>query len=164
MISSAMNTKLNEQVTAEFAASHKYLSMACAFERMGLKNLKARFLKQFQEETGHAMKILRFVEEVGGTVAVDAVPKPQGDFQSALAIAEAAVASEVAITKRIHDIVALAINEKDYTTQSFMQWFVNEQVEEISTMTDIQTWVRLAGQNLLQADSMVRHSMEASRP
>lgn len=162
MISSTMNAKLNDQITAEFAASHKYLAMACALERMGLKNMKTRFLKQHEEEHEHAMKIVRFVEEVGGNVVLDAIPKPPTEFKSALAVAESAVNWEVEITRKIHDIVSLAISEKDYTTQSFMTWFVDEQVEEVSTMTDILNWVRLAGENLLQADAMVRHSMGES--
>ncbi len=162
MISAAMNTKLNEQVTAEFFAAHKYLSMATAFERMALKSLKTRFLKQYQEEIGHGMKILHYIEEAGGTVTLEAVPKPPSDFKSVLAMAQLAVDGELEITRRIHDIVALAESEKDYATRSFMHWFVDEQVEEISTMTDILNWVKLAGDNVLQAEALVRHSLGES--
>jgi ferritin len=159
MISEKMNEQLNEQVTAEFAASHRYLAMACAFERMGLKALKARFLKQCDEERVHAMKIVRFIEDVGGTVTLDAIPQPTGSFEDVVAIAQDAVDGELEITRRIHDLVALAEREKDYSTRSFLQWFVDEQVEEVSTMTDVLHWAKLAPKELLQVDAMVRHSM-----
>ena len=76
-----------------------------------------------------------------------------------LAIAQAAVDGELEITRRIHDIVALAESEKDYSTRSFLQWFIDEQVEEVSVMTDILHWVKLGKDDLLQVDALVRHSM-----
>jgi ferritin len=157
-----MNAKLNDQITAEYFAAHKYLAMACAFERMGLKNLSKRFMKQYGEELEHAMKIVRYVLEVGGTVTLDAIPKPPGDLKNVEVMVQMAVDGELDITRRIHDIVTLAESEKDYTTRSFMQWFVDEQVEEVSTMTDLLNWVKLAGSNVLQVESLIRHTMVES--
>ena len=159
MISKAMNAKLNEQIAAEFYAAHKYLAMACAFDRMGLKILASRFLKQHEEERGHGMKILKYVQEVGGTVALDAVAKPAKDYKSTEAIVSAALESELEITAKINDIMALADSEKDYATRSFLQWFVDEQVGEVSQMTDLLNVVKMAGENLLQVEARVRHEM-----
>ena len=163
MISTAMNAKLNEQIGAEFAAAHAYLAMSCAFDRMALKTLAKRFLKQYDEEREHAMKILHYVQEVGGTVALEAVAKPKKDYKNTEAIVSTALQNEKDITAKINDLVTLADSEKDYATRSFLQWFVDEQVEEVSSMTDLLNVVKLAGDNVLQVEALVRHQMLAEK-
>ncbi len=159
MISEAMNAKLNDQVTAEFGAAHKYLSMACVFDRMGLKILCARFIEQYEEELDHAMRIVHYLREVGGTVKLEGVTKPPADFKSVEQIVQAALDSEWDITRKINDLVTLADSEKDYATRSFLKWFVDEQVEEVSSMSDLLTLVKLAGPNILQVEARVRSEM-----
>lgn len=159
MISKNMNAKLSDQVKAEMFASHKYLAMACSFESMGLRILAKRFFEQSEEEREHAMKIIHYVNEVGGTVELHAVDKPPKDFKSVESIVTAALDGEKAITEMINDLVTLADQEKDYATRSFLQWFVDEQVEEVSTMSDLLTWVKLAGNNILQVEMRVRYEM-----
>lgn len=159
MISEKMNTKLNEQISAEFGAAHAYLAMACVLDRMGLKILTKRFEQQSEEEREHAMKFVHYMQEVGGTVLLDGVGKPQGEFKNVEAIVQAALESEQKVTKMIDDLVALAESENDYATRSFLNWFVDEQVEEVSSMTDLLQLVRLAGNNLLQVEARVRHEM-----
>ena len=73
MISESMNQKLNAQVTEEFAAAHSYLAMSCAFDRMGYKILAKRFLEQAEEERAHAMKIIHYVQEVGGQATLESI-------------------------------------------------------------------------------------------
>lgn len=159
MISEAMNAKLNEQITAEFSAGHLYLAMACGFDGMGLKIMHQRFLIQAAEEREHAMKILHYIHEVGGVVTLDTIPKPAGEFASPENIVRAALESEEHITRMVNEIVALAESEKDYATHSFLQWFVNEQVEEVSSMRDLLGLVRMAGGEMLQVEARVRHEM-----
>lgn len=159
MISAAMNAKLNEQITAEFSAAHCYLAMSTVFDAMGLKILGKKFRGQDDEERRHAMKIVAFIQEVGGTVTLDAIPRPRCDFKSAEAIVQAALESELSVTRMINDVVALAESEKDYATRSFLNWFVDEQVEEVASMTDLLDLVKLAGDNMLQVESRVRHEM-----
>lgn len=161
MISQSMNAKLNEQITAEFSAAHSYLAMACAFDRMGLKVLAKRFVEQYDEEREHAMKIVKYIQEVGGSVVVESIGKPNGDYKDAKAIIQAALESEKHITQMINDLVALAESEKDYASRSFLDWFVNEQVEEVASMTDLLNLVKLAGGNMLQVETRVRHEMGA---
>jgi len=161
MISAKMNKALNQQITAEFGAVHAYLAMACRFNGMGLKILAAKFFVQADEEREHAMKIVRYVLEVGGTVTLDAIPKPAGQFDDVKSIVGAALESEKNITERINTLVGLAESEKDYATRSFLQWFVDEQVEEVSSMTDLLTLVEMAGDNVLQVEARVRHDMMA---
>ena len=159
MISDAMSKKLNEQITAEFSAAHSYLAMACAFEKMGLKILAKLFLGQSDEERTHALKIVKYVEEVGGTVALAAIPEPRGQYKDAEDIVKAALKSELNVTNLINDLVTLAESEKDYATRSFLNWFVDEQVEEVSSMTDLCDLVKMAGTNMLQVEARVRHLM-----
>lgn len=163
MISKAMNAKLNEQIAAEFAAAHKYLAMACAFDGMGLKILANRFEQQYKEETEHAVKILHYVREVGGTVTLSDTPKPSGPYTDAEAIVKAALDGEHDITRRINDLAALADAENDYATRSFLTWFIDEQVEEVASMTDLLALVRLAKGNMLQVEARVRHDMVAGQ-
>ncbi len=163
MISTTMNAKLNDQIGAEFAAAHAYLAMACDFDRMALKALAKRFLKQHDEECEHAMKILHYVQEVGGTVSLDAIAKPKKDYKNMEAIVSTALQNELDITAKINDLMTLAESEKDYATRSFLQWFVDEQVEEVSSMTDLLNIVKLAGENMLQVESLVRHQMLAEK-
>ncbi len=159
MISQAMCDKLNGQIKLEFSAAYQYLSMACTFDSMGLKILAQLFQQQYAEEREHALKILGYVQEVGGAVKLEAVPKPRGDCKTVQQIVEAALESEVAVTRAIGELMEAAIADKDHATQSFLKWFVDEQVEEVSSMTDLLTLVKLAGDNVLQVESRVRHQM-----
>ena len=162
MISTTMAAKLNEQIASEFSAAHQYLAMACAFDRMGLKILGQRFLGQNTEENAHAMKIIGYLQQVGGTVVLAAVAKPRSEFDDVETIVDAALVSEQEITRKVNELVALAESENDYATRSFLQWFVDEQVEEVASMTDLLSLVRLAGGNMLQVESRVRHELAAS--
>lgn len=161
MISQKMNDRLNEQISSELSTAHAYLAMACTFEQMGLKFLAKRFFAQSDEEREHAMKILHYVQEVGGTVTLEAIAKPAADFENIESIVRAALESEQRVTREINDLVALADSEKDYATRSFLTWFVDEQVEEVSGMTDLLQLVQLAGENVLQVEGRIRHEMTA---
>jgi ferritin len=161
MISEGMNTKLNEQIKAEFTAAYNYLGMACAFDKMGLRVLAKRFLAQHDEEHEHAMKILHYVQEVGGTVELGALPKPMVDYNSAEQVVQAALKAELDVTAMINNLVNLAESEKDHATRSFLQWFVDEQVEEVSSMTSLLDLIKLAGNNVLQVEAAVRHELAA---
>lgn len=163
MISETMNAKLNDQIVAEFTAAYAYLAMSCAFDEMGLKILRQSFHEQYREEIEHAERIVNYISDVGGTVTLDAVAKPQGKYANPEAIAQAALDSEIHITKCIHDLVALANSENDYATRHFLDWFVEEQVEEIATMTDLLRLIQLADGNMLQVETRIRHQMAAPK-
>lgn len=155
MIPAAVCAKLNEQITHELNASQKYLAMACQFDGMGLKSLAGLFRKQTEEERGHALKILDYLLEVGAPVTLAPIPAPQAEFPTVVAAIDAAVDHEKLVTRQIHDLVTLAEKEKDYPTRSFLQWYVDEQVEEVSSMSQLAQVARLARDNLLQLDGYV---------
>lgn len=161
LISESMNVRLNEQITAEFSAAQIYLAMACKFDEMGLRVLGKRFFGQYDEEREHAIRILKFVQEVGGSVTLDVLPKPKANYPDARSIIVAALESEREISAMINDLVSLADSEKDYATRSFLNWFVDEQVEEVASMTDLLSLVDLAAGNMLQVENRVRHEMMA---
>lgn len=162
MISEKMKQALNAQVTSEFCASHAYLAMACSFEEMGLKVFSKRFYAQFNEERDHALKLAKYIEDVGGNVVLDAIEKPKSGYKKVQEIIETAVEAEKKVTKQIHDLVALAESEKDYATRSFLQWFVDEQVEEVATMEELLQLVKLAGDaHIFQIEARLAQMMAA---
>lgn len=159
-ISEAMNAKLNEQITSEFNAEHTYLSMACMYDGLGLGQLAGYFRKQADEERGHALKILDYVLDAEGTAKLQAVPQPPHNWDSVLAAIEAALEHERRVTAQIHDLVVLTEREKDYSTRTFLNWFVNEQVEEVASMVKLRDVAKLAGPALLMIDMYVGHGMK----
>ena len=105
------------------------------------------------------MKIVKYLQEVGGIVVLGAVPAPKSDFANTEVIVETALKGEKKITEMINDLVALADKENDYATRSLLNRFVDEQVEEVASMTGLLGLVRLAGDNILQVEARVRHQM-----
>jgi ferritin len=159
MISDAMVNKLNDQIANELGASHSYLAMACTFETMGLVILSKRFMQQSDEERDHALKILHYIQEVGGNVKLKQIAVPKADYKQPIDIIRAALDSELTVTKQINALMALADKEKDYATRSFLQWFVDEQVEEVSSMRDLLQLTERA-KDILWVENRVRHDME----
>jgi ferritin len=137
MISEKMEKTLNGQVNAELYSAYLYLSMESYFKSLNLNGFANWMRVQTQEEVSHAMKIYDFVNERGGRVILKAIDGPQTKWDSPLAAFEAVYTHEQKVTGLINDLVDLAIKEKDHATNSFLQWFVNEQVEEESSADEI---------------------------
>ncbi len=130
MISKSMEDALNEQVNAELYSAYLYLSMESYFKAQNLNGFANWMRVQTQEEVSHAMKIYDFINERGGRVILKAIEGPETDWDSALTVFNAVYEHEQKVTSLINNLVDLAIKEKDHATNSFLQWFVNEQVEE----------------------------------
>lgn len=145
MISENMAAKLNEQVNAEFYSSYLYLGMACWFDRQNLKVFAQRFFRQAEEEWGHGMKILRYLLEVGAAVQLKEIAQPKQDWKSPEEVIEATYNHEIHVTNLINELMRVAVAENDYATQSFLKWFVDEQVEEVSSMGELLALVKMAG-------------------
>ena len=137
MISKKMEEALNGQVNAELYSAYMYLSMESYFKSLNLNGFANWMRIQTQEEVTHAMKIYDFVNERGGRVTLSAIDGPPTEWNSPLAVFEAVYKHEQKVTGLINDLVDLAIKEKDHATNSFLQWFVNEQVEEESSADEI---------------------------
>jgi ferritin len=130
MISKKMEEALNAQVNAEMYSAYLYLSMETYFKSLNLNGFANWMRVQTQEEMTHAMKIYDFINERGGRILLKAIDGPPTKWVSPLAVFEAVLKHEQKVTGLINDLVDLAIKEKDHATNSFLQWFVNEQVEE----------------------------------
>ncbi|MBN1540614.1 ferritin [candidate division KSB1 bacterium] len=137
MISKKMESALNEQINKELYSAYIYLSMATYLAEQRYDGMASFMKVQAQEEVAHAMKIYGYVEEQGGRVLLDAIKKPESDFKSVKTVFQTALDHEKYITKSIHELVDLAIGEKDHATKTFLDWFVTEQVEEEANMDQI---------------------------
>ncbi|MHC4572627.1 MAG: ferritin [Planctomycetota bacterium] len=130
MISQKMQEALNEQTNAEFYSAYLYLSMEACFESMNLPGFANWMRVQTQEEVTHAMKIYDYVNERGGRVTLKQIAAPPAEWDSPLNAFEAVSKHEQKVTGLINNLVDLAVEEKDHAANIFLQWFVNEQVEE----------------------------------
>ncbi len=157
-ISSAVAELMNAQIGHELGASNQYLQIAAFFEARALHKLAEFFFKQSEEEREHALKFLRFLLETGAPVHIPNIPAPNARIETAERAFEMSLNWEKEVTRQIYTILETAIQEKDYASQQFLQWFVEEQVEEISTMENMLEIVRQAGErNLLMVEAYLAH-------
>ncbi len=143
MIDKKMQGAFNEQINAELYSAYLYLSMVAYFESINLPGFANWMRIQTQEEVMHAMKIYDYVNERDGRVILKSIGEPQSEWESPLAAFEAAYQHEQKVTGLINELVNLAIKEKDHAANMFLQWFVNEQVEEESNADAIVQKIRL---------------------
>lgn len=137
MLSKKMQNALNKQVNAEYFSSYMYLSMAAHLQAENLSGMATWMKKQSQEELMHALKIFDYIDSRGGKVALTAIDAPPTEWKSPLHVFQETLAHEKKVTGMIHDLVELSRAEKDHATESFLIWFVNEQVEEEDTAQQI---------------------------
>ena len=145
MIGKKMETALNMQVNAELYSSYLYLSMEAYFQSLSLKGFANWMRCQAQEELFHAMKMYDHILERGGKVSLTAIEGPQIDWDSALAVFEATLEHEINVTGMINNLVDIAIEERDHASNTFLQWYVNEQVEEEASADDVIQQLKLMG-------------------
>jgi bacterioferritin B len=151
-----LRPEINGQIGREFAASLEYVSIASGFASEGLTKLAKYFYRQAEEERDHAMRFVKYVVDAGGKMAIPAIPAPKSAFTSAEEAVRNSLEWEVTVTKHIDTLVDLAIQETDHTTQNSLQWFVTEQLEEVSSMETLLSVVRRAGESgLLTVEAML---------
>ncbi len=136
---------LNKHLNAEFYSSYLYLSMAAYFESHSLTGMASWMKLQSKEEYEHAMKIFEFIHDRDGIVELQKIDAPKTTWKSAGEIFQETYDHEKDVTKSIYDLVDLGVTEKDHATTSFLQWFINEQVEEESTAMKILDRMKLVG-------------------
>lgn len=137
MLKKKMLKALNDQINAEMYSSYLYLAMEAYCQSISLKGFAAWMRAQVQEELMHGMKFYDFVHERGGKVTLEAIAKPETQWASPLVVFETVLKHEGYVTSLINDLVDLAISEKDHATNTFLQWFVSEQVEEEASAAEI---------------------------
>ena len=146
MLSRAVEKAMNEQMVNEFYSGYLYLAMAAYAESENLPGFAHWMRVQAQEETGHAMKFFDHICERGGRATLKAIQQPQVLYTSPLDIFKKTLDHEKKVTGMIDELYALAIEEKDYASQVFVQWFVSEQVEEEKNASEIVERLVMAGE------------------
>jgi len=136
---------LNDQIANELQAAYQYLAMAAYFTRENLDGFARWMMAQREEEVGHAMRIFDYVNDRDARVELGRLEKPQSDFDSPLDAFEHAYEHERSVTKQIHALFEKAADEKDYPTQTLLQWFITEQVEEEATALHIVEQLKMVG-------------------
>ena len=130
MLNEKIQKALNEQLNLELSSSYEYLAMSAFFESLNFSGFASWMRVQSNEENGHANKIYDYILMAGGKVELAQINKPSLQYKTPKDAFEATYKHEQKVTSSIHNLVGLAIDLKDYATNNFLQWFVNEQVEE----------------------------------
>jgi len=162
MISSALAAAFNAQIGHEFGASMQYISIASHFQRSHLTLLARLFFKQAEEEREHAMKFVKYLLDTKGDLNIPGIPAPAPAFPSADAAVAAALKWEQEVTQQITALMEQAVKDSDYLAQSFLQWFIDEQLEEVVKMDRLLSVIRQSGEkNLLMVEAYLVHIEKA---
>lgn len=162
LIKSELEKAINAQVGREFGASLQYVNIAAYFDGEDLPQLAAFFYNQADEERMHAMKFAHYIVDAGGQVRIPAVEAPKNEFKNAEEAVQLSLDWEMEVTNQVNKLMDLAIEQNDHIAQDFLRWFVNEQLEEVSTMQTLLRTVQRAGDNLLLVeDFLVRNPLPA---
>lgn len=145
MLSKELNAELNKQITYEFFSSHLYLAMAAKFAGIDFGGAASWMRNQAEEERIHALKLMDFIVDAGGDVVITGFEDPEVKGDTILSIFEQTLEHEQFVTGRINFLVSMAGDEKNYAAVNFLNWYVNEQVEEEATATGIIRSLRLIG-------------------
>ena len=147
---------LNAHIAREFAAEQQYIAIAVYFDDLTLPQLAGHFYRQAVEERNHAMMIVRYLLDRNQRVTIPGVDAPKTEFANAVEPVALALEQERTVTKQISALYELARAEHDYVGEEFLQWFLKEQLEEESSMSDLLDTVRRAEKtNLLLAEAFL---------
>ncbi len=162
LISRDLATAFNQQIGNEFGASMQYVSIAAHFQQRQLTLLAKLFMDQAEEERMHAMKFVKYMLDTKGDLLIPAIAAPKASFKSAEDAVAAALAWEQDVTRQIGQLMDIAVKESDYLAQSFLQWFIDEQLEEVVKMDRLLGVVRQAGEkNLIMVEAYLVHIEKA---
>jgi ferritin len=145
VLGKAVEDAMNEQIRNELFSAYQYLSMAAYCESENLPGFAQWMRAQAREETEHAMKFYDFILDRNGRVVLQRIERPLVEFGSPLEVFEKALEHERRVTAMINDLYGLAARENDYASQTFLQWFVTEQVEEEKNAGDVVETLRMIG-------------------
>lgn len=136
---------VNEQIRSEIESAYLYLDMSCKCAAKNLKGAQHWLRRQWEEEMGHATKLIDYVIERGNEVELQEVEKPEFKFHTLTQVFEHALKHEESVTRSIHELYDSAVKERDYAAQALLQWFMSEQVEEENSAREIVETLRIAG-------------------
>ena len=145
MISKRMADRINEQINKEMYSAYLYLAMSARMNEAGFKGVGKWLLIQYHEEMFHAMKFFNYLQDQGTTVQLKQIAAPEFKETTVKDLFQHVLEHEKGVTKSIHEIMALAIEEKDYATQVLDQWYVDEQIEEEKNASEILQTIDMLG-------------------
>lgn len=145
MISKKMQDAINKQITFEFYSANLYLSMSAYIEGKNLKGTAQWLRVQYEEETFHALKLYDYLKNREGQVLLQSIDAPPSEFGTPLETFEKVLEHEQHVTAAINALYKVAIEENDFAAQIFLQWFINEQIEEESSVSEVIGKLKLIG-------------------
>ena len=160
----AFAQSLNDQVGYEFAASQQYIAIAVYYEAQTLPQLAAHFYRQAVEERNHAMMMIQYLLDADQEVVVPGVDAPQTQFADAVAPVVLALEQEKRVTAQIVELVKLARDEGELVGEQFLHWFLQEQREEVASMTELLAVVERGKDNLLHVEEHLARAAGGESP
>jgi len=145
MVSKKVEEALNEQIKMEGMSSNYYLAMASWAEENGYAGVSAFLYKHSDEERFHMLKLIKYINERDGKVIIPSFEQPRSSYDSVKQLFEELYKHETAVSQSIGELVAVCLEEKDYTTHNFLQWYVSEQLEEEALAKTIIDKIKLMG-------------------
>ncbi|MFD1615963.1 ferritin [Gelatiniphilus marinus] len=145
MLSKTIESALNNQIKIEAESSQIYLAMACWAEVKGLEGVANFMYAQSDEEREHMLKLVKFVNERGGHAKISQLKEPNATFNSFKEMFQKLLEHEIFVSESINELVHISLNEKDYATHNFLQWYVAEQIEEEAVARTILDKINLIG-------------------
>lgn len=137
MVSEKLINGLNDQFNYELLSAHHYLAMAAYCADQDLDGFENFFIVQAEEERFHAMKFYHYIKEIDGRATIEAISSPSNNYDSIIDVFKSALNHEKSVTKRIYNLMDIANEEREHATISFLNWFVDEQVEEEASIKAI---------------------------
>lgn len=166
LVSQSIVDAFNLQIGHELGASNQYLAISAHFEEENLEELAKFFFRQGEEERQHALKFVKFILDAGGHVEIPTIPAPRHRFETAREAIAGSLEWEHEVTQQIYTLVDLCQKERNHIALRFLDWFVTEQLEEVSLMTTLLGVVDRAGEgNLLYVEEYLsRHGIQGAEP
>jgi ferritin len=162
MFSQIVLDEMNNQVKHEFYSAYLYLSMSAYCESQNLRGFAHWLKAQYHEEMAHGFKFYEFIFDRGGVVSLQIIEQPQLRFKGPTDIFEHVLEHEKKVTALIEHLMAVAVQEKDFAAQTFLQWFIMEQVEEEKHASEILDMLQKIGDSV-QGLFMIDHQLGARK-
>jgi ferritin len=161
---SRFSDALNEQIAYEFAASQQYIAIAVYYDAQTLPQLAAHFYRQAVEERNHAMMMIQYLLDADEKVVVPAVSAPQVDFADIVTPVQLALDQERRVTGQIQQLAITAREEVDLVAEQFMHWFLQEQREEVSSMSSLLDVVSRSKENVMFVEDFLAREANGENP
>jgi ferritin len=164
MAAPAFVERLNEQIGHEFSAHQQYVAIAAYYEALTMPQMAALFYQQAREERDHAMMMVQYLLDADHTPVIPGLPAPRFDFSDVIEPVAVALDQEKRVTEQINDLTRIARENHDYASDQFMQWFIKEQVEEISKMSDLLAVVTRSKDDYERIEDWIAREEKAAAP